>query len=468
MSMGLGMGMSFGQHMSMRASPSLIAFTQILQLSGLQLQQAIQAAVADNPALELVETDLCPACGDPLLEGGVCLRCRRGEDLASAAARALTEPLDEDDELDVFARVPDQMSLPEHVLAELAAVLADEDLPIAEYLLGELDDRGFLTSSVEEVAATLGISVERVRDVLLALQAVGPVGIGARTVEECLGLQLDRWAALGVTNALARTLVTEHLDDLGRGQYGRLARALGVSHDDIVGARDFVRTHLRPYPIADEIDLKPWERQSGTGFIAPDVIVRLDKDGAIDVVVVESRRYALSISPLYRDYYARLDAGRPLDARLRLSDRDVRHITEHVSRARQFMTFVHERRETMRRVTAYVMARQTEYLRHGPRFLLPLTRAEVADALDLHESTVSRATAGKYVLVPSRHVVAFSTFFKAALSVQDVLREIVGAETTPLTDTELVAELAARGYRVARRTVAKYRTAMGILPSSLR
>jgi RNA polymerase sigma-54 factor len=465
--MSMSMGMSYGQRMEMRPSPSLIAFTQILQLSGLELQQAIQQAVSENPALELVETDLCPACGDPLVEGGICLRCRRGEDLAGAAARALVEP-DEDEELDLFARVADQMTLYEHMVSELAAVLDEDDLALAAFLLGELDARGFLTTPLEDVARTLGAPVARLERVLEAVQSVGPLGLGARSVEECMRIQLDRWAELGVEHPLARALAMQHLDDLAHGQYSRLARKLGVSHDEVVAAREFIRTHLRPYPIAERIDLQPWDREQGPGFIAPDVIVRLGKDGDVDVVVVESRRFALALSPLYRDFFARLNAGMPLDARLHLSAHDRRHITEQVGRAHEFMTFVHERRETMRRVAAYVMARQTAFLRHGPRHIVPLTRAEVADALALHESTVSRATAGKYVQLPSRQVVAFAVFFKAALSVQDVLREIVATEQHPLTDTELVEALRARGYAIARRTVAKYRNELGILPSSLR
>jgi RNA polymerase sigma-54 factor len=466
--MTMGMGMSYGQHMTMRPSPSLIAFTQILQLSGLELQTAIQQAVAENPALELVETDLCPACGDPLLPDGTCLRCLRGEDLAGVAARALVEHEEDEDEIDLFARVADQMSLLEHLLTELAATLAPEDLPIAEYLLGELDDRGFLASPISEIADALDVDAADVERVLAALQGVGPLGIGARSVEECLRIQLDRWAELGVADDLVRRVVAEHLDDLGHGQYSRLARKLGVSYDEIVAAREFIRTHLRPYPIAEETDLKPWGRETGPGFIAPDVDVRLDGAGEVEVTVIESRRYALSISPLYRDFFAALAGGAALGPRARMSDRDKKHVAEQVGRARQFMTFVHERRETMRRVTAYVMAHQTGFLRHGPRHLVPLTRAEVADALEMHESTVSRATAGKYVLLPSRQVVPFSVFFKAALSVQDVLREIVASETRPLTDTELASELAARGHPIARRTVAKYREQLGILPSSMR
>src|SRR5262245_27192812 len=141
MTMRLDMG--FGQHLEMRPSPSLIQFTEILALTSLELSNLILQEASDNPALELTDAAVCPACGDPLLPDGSCYRCWRGEDLGGAAERELVEAED-DDEFDVFAVVADQRSLAEHLLAELAMALPPEDLPIGEYLVGELDERGFL------------------------------------------------------------------------------------------------------------------------------------------------------------------------------------------------------------------------------------------------------------------------------------------------------------------------------------
>jgi RNA polymerase sigma-54 factor len=461
----MSMDLGYGQYMQLRPSPSLIQFTEILAMTSLDLEQLIHREVAENPALDLNEVDLCPACGDPLLGNGRCYRCGRGDDLARQARRELIEP--EDEPLDALNRIADQRSLAEHLLVEAATALADEDLAIAEYLIGELNDRGFLETPLEDIAAALEVDVARVEAVLMVLQAVGPAGVGARSVQECLLLQLAQWEEVGVTQPLARQLVTSHLDDLAQGRYGQLARDLEVTYDDIIAARDFIRGHLRPYPVAERVDLALWEHEVGPGFVAPDVIVKTGKDGGFEVEIVESRRYVLSISPLYRQLVERLETGAP-DAAVKLSRRERQHIRAQVMRAREFLTHVQERRNTMARVAAYVMACQTAYLQHGPRHLVHLTRAEVAEALDLHESTVSRATAGKYVLLPSRQVVPFGHFFKAALSVQDVLRELVDNETEPLTDSQLADELSKRGFSVARRTVAKYRTQMGILPSSLR
>lgn len=496
---GGGMGMGQGQHQSqrqsldMRPSPSLIAFTEILQMSGQQLQGLILREVEANPALDLQEVEVCPRCGEPLTAGGRCLRCRSGDDLIDAAQRDVAEFDDEDD--DAFRTVADQRSLQEHLREELAMVFDDEDIEIGEYLIGELDDRGFLSPRiVERVSGSLGVAPERVEAALAALQSIGPLGLGARSVEECLGVQLDRWEEAGQVHPLARSLVDAHLEDLAHGRFAHIADVLGTTAEEVIAGRDYIRTHLRPYPIAEHTDLEPWERQTGPGSQAPDVVIRRDERGTLTVEVIESRRYKLSIDRSYNRYVTQIEAsggglgpakgsGGP-ESRVGgrgggdgesgraagpdLSEADMGHIRDQVERARQFLAHIDERRRTMSRVTDYVVRRQEAFIRHGPRELVPLTRAEVAEALSLHESTVSRATAGKHVMLPNRQVIPFSNFFKAALSVQDVLRELVEKEDRPLTDTELAEMLAMRGYRIARRTVAKYRGQLGILPSSLR
>jgi len=456
-SMGMGMAAQQRQGMRMRASPSLIAFTEMLQLGGLELQDLIVREVADNPALELVDVPDEPTAEDLLQR-----------ELIRAAQREVAE-LDEE-AYDVFRTVADQRSLEEHLLIELVATVDHADRPIAEFMVGELDDRGFLGTSLATIAATFGASAERVERVLHALQSVGPLGLGARDVAECLKLQLSRWAELGVDHPVARAIVEGHLEALAQGRYGHIAEALGVAHDAVVEARDFIRSHLRPYPIAERTDLEPWDRQTGPGTAAPDVIVRWAANGTPAIEITGSRRQSLEINRAYHELGRRLAGSEPGGARTTpaLTDAERAHVQAQLERASQFMAHLDERRSTMLRVATYVMGRQIAYLRHGPRHLLPLTRAQVAEAIDVHESTVSRATADKYVMLPSRQVVPYALFFKASLSVQDVLRELVAMEDHPLTDAELQALLAEQGYRIARRTVAKYRNEMGILPSSLR
>lgn len=447
-----------------RPSPTLVTFTQILALSSYELQQAIQEEISENPALELVDSDdNCLRCGERLIVG-VCPNCDglRGDDDWTSEGRI---EHDYDDDFDPFTLIAAQMTLSEALMRELVTMLDKEDYFIAEYLVGSLDDSGLLDTTTHEVARTLGVEEPRVEAVLFALQEVGPLGVGARTVQECLDIQLRRWEALGAAPPLVRAILDEYLVALGEGKYGFIATELRVDYDEVIEARDFIRNHLRPFPIADIHEAEHWRSVSDVPFVAPDLAIqeRQDEPGEYDVIVVESRRAALRINPVYDDL-----AGMSGSESGDITPEVTRHAKSYVGRARAFTSHINERRRTMKRVALYVVERQKEFLRRGWRELVPLTRAEVASALDLHESTVSRATSDKYVMLPNGQVIPFAKFFQAALSVQDALREIITREKTPLTDAELVSELRDTGYIVARRTVAKYRNQMGILPSLLR
>lgn len=463
MSIGMGMGMSGQQRQEMRISPSLIQYSHILQLSGAELRDLILQELDKNPALALEERALCPACGDPLTMGGRCLRCGRGEGLAEAAARAQREA-DEEEPLEALLAIADQPSLQEHLLQELAAVLPASDLAIAEFLVGELDERGFLDVPLGLVASSLGIAESRVEAVLGALQHAGPLGVGARSVEECLSLQLERLEEVLGPQPLLRRLIAEHLSDLAAGRYAQLARQLQVTPDAILEARELIRAHLRPYPITETADLASWERARPAASAMPDVLIRGLPSGGYRIEVLESRRFQLSVNPLFQD----LAVGSRPRQEGGLSAGEQQRLQEQVRAAENFLGFIQDRRSTLERVTAYVIGRQSAFLREGPRQLQPLTRAEVAQALDLHESTISRATKDKYVMLPNRRVVPFSAFFQAALPVHEALRQLVDDEARPYTDTELAELLAAAGHPISRRTVTKYRLQLGILPSNLR
>ncbi len=464
MEMNLDNGHYHEQHhrMDQRPSPTLVTFTQILALSSYDLQHAIQQEISENPALELVENDgRCMRCGERLVVG-ICPRC---EGLGDDDWQDVMRNQQYDDDFDPFTLIASQMSLAEALMQEMVAALPEDDYFIAEYLTGSLDDSGLLDTTTNEVALTLGVDEDRVLEVLEVLQTVGPLGVGARSVQECLDIQLSRWEALGEAHDLVRPIIERYLTELGEGKYGYIASQLGVGYDEVIKARDFIRNHLRPFPIVDIPEAEHWRSVNDTPFVAPDIVIteREDELGEYEVTVVESQRTSLRINPHYNELAEQMSK-----ADSALVGADANHVRTFVNRARSFSSHINERRRTMKRVALYVVERQKDFLRHGWRELRPLTRAEVADALDLHESTVSRATADKYVMLPNGQVIAFAKFFQAALSVQDVLREIIEKEMEPLTDAQLVEELKERGYFVARRTVAKYRNQMGILPSSLR
>ncbi len=463
--MDMSMDMSMAPQMHMKASPALIALNNMLILSTMELQQMIQQEIEENPALELNEAteEMCPRCGRPF-SGSTCIFCLQ-EDMRTLEAERddYTGPASDDEEFDPLLLVAMPPSMPETLLRDLHASLPHEDHFVIDYLVGSLDDQGFLTVTTDQVASTLSIDEARVEQILRKLQELAPVGVGARDVPECLLLQLRRLEQENITHPYVEKIITQHWNDLGEHRYGAIAQALGIAYDDVVGARDFIRQYLRPYPlerITSDNSVSPTQ----TTYLMPDVVIRETEDGGLVAEVIESQRYFLRMNPLYQDLARQATRGNT--AGVSAEEKD--HLTQYVSRAQLFLTNLRQRRETIRRIAEHLIERQEEYLRYGVRYLRPLTRAEVAMAIGVHESTVSRATANKHVQLPSHEVIPFSHFFTASLSVKDVLLELVTKEKSPLTDQELVEMLKERGFNVARRTVAKYRNQLNILPSTLR
>ncbi len=331
------------------------------------------------------------------------------------------------------------------------------DAPIAEFLVGSLDSRGLLECGLEEIAAQLRVPTGRVEAVLRRLQEIGPPGTGARSTQECLLLQIDQIEPRDERHDLMRCVVAEHWEDFAAHRFTALARALGVSYETIIELRELIRRQLQPYPLVATSD-----GLEGAGSPLIDVTIVAD-GGRFIVGVAESRRYSLRLNPLYQQLSQAVGRGQA-----EVTDEEREHLRSHVARARLFLTNLRHRRETIRKIAEYVVERQDAFLRHGIRHLQPLTRTEVGVALGLNNSTVSRATAHKYVLLPNREVFPFASFFSASLSIKDVLKEIIGGEGQPLTDDEIADQLRDRGFSLARRTVAKYRGQLGIPPAALR
>ncbi|MBI4318878.1 MAG: RNA polymerase factor sigma-54 [Chloroflexi bacterium] len=461
-------------HLGMKVSPRLVAASYILELSSQELQQAITEELNDNPALELLERATCSVCGSAL-EGSICPRCLRQQKIDQPSDEAdfteeyfssysLSGGTGEED-FDPLNQVAAQMTLSERLMMELQGMLPKSDLPIAEYLVGSLNDNGYLTCTVEEVAEFFGVPVRRVELVLGILQSLEPIGIGSRNIQECLLIQLSYLAQDGLAiPPYAQEIVTDHLHELAEHKYGKLASILGCSTDAVAEASEFIKQRLNPYPAQEAEKNEPGSAKGGAIHVLPDVIISSgEQQDRFDVEVVESKRFFLRVSPLYNQLLN--DVEKEAE---RFSEDEKRHIQHYVSRAKLFIANINQRRQTLHKITQAIAEAQTDYLSKGVRFLKPLTRATVARELGMHESTVSRATASKYVMVPSGEVIPFSNFFTASLSVRDVIKEMIGDEDSPLTDQEIAAKLANRGIIVARRTVAKYREQLGILPSSLR
>jgi len=470
-----GMELSQYQTVQMKVSPRLVAMNHVLELSSMELQELINQELAENPALELVDKPTCPHCG-AALEKSVCPHCLStnrplGEERETTTPD--TEQLfnredyyeegpsmarrDQEDAFDPMTHVASEMPLSERLLQELGAILEPHQMPIAEFLVGNLDERGFLDCTIEEAARVLDVSPEAVEAVLQELQQLEPVGIGARSLQECLLLQVDYLAQRGISCPHVREIVAHHLEQLGEHKYSRIAQEMHISNQEVSEAAQFIKKYLNPFPAQGAPD-----GGSASGYVLPDVIISRRGHG-FEVDVVESKRFFLRINPLYRELLLRAQQA---DASLTESEK--KHLQQYVSRARLFMANIDQRRQTLQRIVAFLVGYQSAFLEKGVRRLRPLTRAMVAAELGVHESTVSRATASKYVMLPSGKVIPLSDFFTPSLSAKDVIKDIIEHEEEPLTDEQIAERLAKMGIFVARRTVAKYREQLGILPSILR
>jgi RNA polymerase sigma-54 factor len=437
--------LAMATRLQLRVSPALLAFTEVLALPLGGLEQLVEQELATNPALERIDRPACPGCGLPLV-GDDCLACGDRDD------RLRPSPPAAEDVAGARPDPPYRPSAAELLAAEVAPLLATGDRWLAAYLVGDLDGRGLLGRDACAVAAELAVDVARVAAVIDAIRAVGPPGVCAVDVRDCLLRQLEPFEARGEAPALLRPIIAGHLEDLGRGRTGAVAAALGASHADVLAARDFLRRHLRPYATLPEPAELPLPAP-------PDVVIRASAGdpGRFEVEVVESGGVGVRLDPAW----PRL----AVEARRRpwlVPEPERQRLLADATGARTFLDRLAERSRVLRRVAGHVAERQQAYLRDGPAAHAPLTRAEVAAAVGLHESTVSRAVAGKWVRLPDGRVVPFAELFGSTRSVHDSLLAIVSGEDRPLTDGELAAELHARGHAVARRTVAKYRSQLGI------
>lgn len=475
------------QEQRQRNLPRLIEANYLLNLSSQELEAVIATELSANPALEVEDRTTCPLCGGAI-EGGYCPTCLvshngtppptidPGDDDFDRV-ETIYQPRAADEEFDAVTLIADEMDLSQQLLADVRTVLDPVDYALAECLIDALDERGFLDADLSEVAALCRCDVAEVERVLHVVQEMAPAGVAARDLRECLLLQLQFLRLSDVEiPPLVEPIIEDFLTELGNHRYQHIARQLHVSPDDVGEAHDFIHTYLSPHPLQSH-QSKTWQSPAQTPYVAPDVLIAL-VDGELKVEVTGSSQTQLRVNSLYEGLAARLRRRARSDneaataaVMAQTSDEDRDHIRDSVSRAKQFISKIHQRRETLLKISTCICELQEDFLREGVRELKPLTRSQVAQQIGVHESTVSRATANKYVMLPNRKVIPFSDFFTPSLSIKDVIKELIDNESTaghPLSDMRIRELLLQRGYRIARRTVAKYRAELRILPSTVR
>lgn len=357
-----------------------------------------------------------------------------------------------------FDSIVQQESLQQHLLGQLDFTeLPAEDCKIAELLIGSINDDGYLLTPVEELAINTGLPLEQLERVLHIIQTFHPVGVGARNLKECLLIQLDR---LGKSESLETVVVNQHLDDLGRKRFAEIARVLGLDVKQVQKIAEFIST-LEPKPGR----LFNAEQDQ---YVAADVSVQKIDDQYV-VLLNNDQIPHLRISSAYKQLMAGGDQGREA--------RD--YIREKIRAGKFLIKSIHQRQQTIYNIAKVIVERQHDFLEHGVSHLKPLTMAQVAEVVGVHETTVSRAVANKYIQTP-QGLFEMKFFFTPGFettsgamsnaSVKDQILQLIEREDTgrPLSDQEIVAVLKEQGIPIARRTVAKYRNELNILPSNLR
>jgi len=455
-----------------RIDPKMILANQILQLTSMELQQAIEQELAENPALEMSEEDPCEGCDMPK---SLCIDCsfRKqtvSDDDVDLSAHEFEMSYDfsgnSEGEGDFIGNIQAEVTLQDHVRALLRVVAPEECFEIGDYLISNIGDNGYLECTVEEAASELGVSKDRVSATLSIIQSLEPSGVGARDLQECLRIQLEQLAEDGMGNSVALAMVQWRWQDMLSHKYSHIARKLKVPIRATHDAVDFIKRKLNPYP-GNAFRL-PWANKldNTRNTIRPDVVIKRTPTG-YEVEVMGNEQFFLALNSYYRRMYAEM-RGRSAKKH---SEEDRKHVVEFVERADLFIRNINQRRKTLRTIARAIVELQQGYIETSAKsFLRPLTRTKLAASLEIHESTISRATANKYVQLPNQEVVSFDFFFDGSLSVKDLIGQIIASEDphSPLSDQHIAEMLQARGLSVARRTVVKYREAQKILSSRQR
>lgn len=472
-------------------TPQMQQSIKLLQLNSLELEQLAEQQMCDNPFLEISEdegssptdsglSDMSPSHSSPSTE--VTDAPSRSEETKPQDLEKEPETFDKIDadwdqiyegsenkvyyqkesyeEEDFTEYTPKGISLSEHLIRQLRlSALKGKDLEIGAYMIGNLDENGYLRSSLEEIAAHFKIPIEQAEDVLDVLQSFDPPGIAARNLAECLRLQLEDQ---NVRDSKIYILIDDYLLDLQKKKFKEISKAMGVSREWVINAFHRI-SYLEPKPG------RQYNKEEAF-YITPDVIAK-KIDGKYIYFLNEGRSSNIRIN----SYYQHL-----LSNNRHLSKEDKAFALEKYRGAIWFLKNIEKRKLTILRITEAILNSQNNFLEKGVKYLKPLTLREIAEAVEMHESTVARVTTRKYVETP-RGIYELKFFFSSGLetengestsstSVKEIISRIIQVEspTKPLSDQKIARLLENKGIKIARRTVAKYREQLKILPAKLR
>ena len=467
-----GQGMHQSQNLSLQQvlAPQLQQSLLILQAPLLELRNLVQQEMETNPVLEELATEPESEGSDEAKEADTEFK-EEFDQLArlddewrdymaqSGGGFAGRSQEEEEKRQFFFDSVATQETLQQHLMGQLnQTALNAEDRKTAEVIIGNIDDSGFLQSSPEDMSMNTGIAKEEFEHMLTLIQSFYPPGVGAQSLQECLLIQLKREGRQG---SLEYKVISEHMSDLGKRRFPEIARRMGLSVEQIQRcANNIAQLDPRPGQVFAE---------SPQNYVLPDVTVE-KIDGEYQIILNGEQIPHLRISNTYKDIMSQDGSGG-----------DVKdYIRDKIRSGKFLIKSIHQRQQTISNISHQIVSRQREFLDHGSAHLKPMTMVQIADAVGVHETTVSRAISGKYISTP-QGVHEMKYFFTPGYqtssgeamsntSVKEAILDLVKGESgsAPLSDKEIVEILSERGIPIARRTVAKYRTELNILPSNMR
>jgi RNA polymerase sigma-54 factor len=467
-------------------APALQQAIKLLPLTNLELIEIIDEQLSENPMLEEEEETL-----DSNTEGEKQTEAdekeEKGEEVPESLAKETEEdssPTDDSEDIESYFHeyfddgfrpsysqevkeapplenlVSKSLSLWDHLNWQADLTFYDDkEKEIAQFIIGNIDEDGYLTASVDEIASAMETSVEEVERIRSIVKKFDPVGVACVSLKETLLIQMEYF---GIDNVVTKEIVEDYIHLLEKSDYSQLARQLGLSLSDVKSHMDVIKG----------LDPTPGQKysQEKTFYIVPDIIIKKEDD-ELKIVLNDEGLPSLRINSFYKRLLAQTSKDNK-EARQFLKDR--------LKKAFWFLRSLDQRNQTIYKVAKYILERQKEFLEKGLDYIQPLTLIELAQEIGVHESTVGRVVANKHMMTP-RGVYPLKYFFHKSLSgdfgeeisslrVKDRIRKLVEKEDkeNPLSDIEIEEILAKENFNIARRTVAKYRKQLKIEPSHIR
>lgn len=442
----------------------------LLQMNNHELAERIQGELANNPALELGSDKRCPACGRKLVNQ-ICSTCSRPESFDPHTPVVFVSPQRQfssrrkyssnGEEIASFEELSAQEEdLAMFVLNQIRTELEPNERPIAAHILTSLDEDGLLPIRLTEIALYHHVPISKVEHVKSLIQKCDPLGVGSQTPQEALWVQAYHLHENSNFPELALKAIEDGFQELTQKNYRALGKIIGATTKQAEQIATFIGQSLNPFPARTY-----WgSHRSPTNdapdrYQNPDVLISCtgdEEDPQLIIEVLWPIFGSLKINPHFRKAIAEAPPEKN------------KEWNEDYQKANLLIKCLGQRNHTLVQLMQKLAVKQREFILHGDLHLKPLTRASLAEELDVHESTISRAVNSKSVQLPSGKIIPISLFFDRSLHIRTVIKDIISDEEKPLSDTKITKMLEKSGFSVARRTVAKYRQMEGILPAHLR